>query len=205
MNVIFNKVKPKQFLTIGDHGRYVLPIPEGIEAIGVDPWPAKKDKELAPNQSIFPVTSDYFFHSVYMTRGINPDIVLITKIQRVEHVLRDIIFSEKLCKDNAVIMITGTCPADVRDTERSAQLLYPTQVGDVYKLIPIIKKLRPKIKISTITDIPDGVTILENLDKTDNVMQMKMVQSLVEVFGIRFEDRDRSTYVTFDDYARQIS
>ena len=205
LNVIFPRVRPSQFLTIGDHGRYVEIIPEPIRAIGVDPWPSKTDKELAPNQSIFPVTSDYFFHSVYMMKQMDVDVALLVDIMRVEQALRDMIFTEKICKRTSVIMITGTYPTDEKMTERSAIRLFQDQVGDVYKLIPIIKILRPEITISTITDVPGGVTILENLNEASTELQMKMVQSLGMVFESKLENRDTSTDMTLDEYIAKSS
>ena len=201
----FNRVRPKLFLTLGDHARYVQCVPQPILGLGVDPWPTMNMKELPPNQQVYPVTSDYFFHSPYMIRDLHPDIIMISGFKRFEQVLRDAIFSEKLCKKESIIMIMNTVPLAASDIDRADISPSQHQTGDVFKIIPIYKKYRPDIKISTITDIDMGFTILENLDEANHVLQTELVLAVQDVIDQKFEERDTSTDMTLDEYKARCS
>lgn len=205
LSFLFNKVRPKLFVTLGDHAKYVQCVPQPILGLGVDPWPLMKLKELPPNQLVYPVTSDYFFHSPYMIKDLHPDIVLISGFKRFEQVLRDVIFSEKLCQKNSVILVTNTVPLEEGDTDRADITTSKHQTGDIFKIIPVYKKYRPDIKVSTITDVDKGVTIFENLDESNHVLQHELVSAVGDVIDLTFDQRDTSTYMTLDEYQAKNS
>ena len=196
----FNRIRPKVFLAIGDRARYVQCVPQPILGLGVDPWPIMNLKSLPPNQQVYPVTSDYFFHSPYMVKELHPDIILISGFHRFEQVLRDVIFAEKLCSNKSIIMVENTAPASQDDIDRADITAVAHQTGDVFKIIPIFKKYRPEMKVSTLIDVDKGITIFENLDESNHTLQYELVQAVEEVIDIPFADRDASTDMTFEAY-----
>ena len=200
VSYMFNRVRPKLFLTLGDHAKYVQCVPQPILGLGIDPWPMMSLKSLPPNQLVYPVTCDYFFHSPYMIKELHPDIVLISGYHRFEQVLRDIIFSEKLCKKESVIMVANTYPLAKEDIDRADITQSQHQTGDVYKIIPIFRQFRPDLKVTTLTDVDKGLTIIENLDEANHVLQHDLVHAVEDVIDTPFDKRDTSTDATFDEY-----
>ena len=201
----FNRINPKLFIAIGDHAKYVQCVPQPILGLGIDVWPSMNLKSLPANQLVYPVSSDYFFHSPYMIQHIHPDIVLISGFYKFEQVLRDVMFSEKLCKKESIIMFTNTVPLADGDVERDDLVASNHHTGDVFKIIPIFRKYRPSVKISTLTDVDKGITILENLDESDHTLQHEMLQAAGDVFDLTFAQRDTSTDMTFEQYKAQNS
>lgn len=200
ISFLFNRMNPKLFVTIGDRARYVQCVPQPILGLGVDPWPLMSLKSLPPNQQVYPVTSDYFFHSPYMIKELHPDIIMITGFHRFEQVLRDVMFAEKLCYNKSVILIDNTAPTSQDDIDRADITASAHQTGDVFKLIPIFKKYRPEMKISTLIDVDRGVTIFENLDESSHILQHALVQAVEDVIDIPYDQRDNSTDMTFEEY-----
>lgn len=200
LKYMFNRLQPKMFITIGDRASYVQCVPQPILGLGIDPWPLMSLKSLAPNQQVYPVTSDYFFHSPYMIKELHPDIVMITGFHRFEQVLRDIMFAEKLCNNKSVIMINNTAPLSPDDIDRADITASAHQTGDVFKVIPIFKKYRPEVKVSTLIDVDKGVTIFENLDESSHILQHALVEAVGDVINIPYDQRDSSTDMTFEEY-----
>lgn len=193
---------PDKVMMLGDHCLYLQAIPPSVLGLGVDPWPLLKLEKLPPNLKVYPVTSDYFFHSPYMTHDLSLDMVVLTGYRKFEQLLRDIVFSEKLCKNTSMIVIHGTAPHDENEASRNTQPQGQVHVGDGFKCLAALKKYRPDLKLSTCTDVGAGLTIIENPDETNHVIQNTMVHVVTELINQKLEERDTSTDMTFDAFLK---
>lgn len=202
LDAIIKKINPDTIMTIGDHCLFLRLVPPTSLGLGIDPWPLVKINELPPNLKVFPVTSDYFFHSPYMVHDLAVDFVLITGYRKFEQLLRDIVFSEKLCKPTAKIVIHGTVPATKEEASRDDVPNNERHVGDVFKCISALKKYRPEMKISTLTDVGAGVTIIDKLDETNHTVQNSMVRVVADFINLPWDQRDTSTDTTFDEWMK---
>lgn len=202
LDAIIKKHKPDTIMTIGDRCLFLRLVPPTSLGLGIDPWPIVKINELPPNLKVFPVTSDYFFHSPYMVHDLSVDFVLITGYRKFEQLLRDIVFSEKLCKPTARIVIHGTVPLSKEEASRDDVPNTERRVGDVFKCIEALKKYRPDLRITTLTDVGAGLTIIDHLDESNHTVQNSMVKVVADFINQPWDQRDTSTDTTFEEYMK---
>jgi hypothetical protein len=161
-------------------------------AIGVDP-------EFSFRYNIMPfkgavhlyqVPSDEFF-STYDTNilGGDIDLAFLDGMHTFEYLLRDFYNTERLCNERSLIVMHDCLPLNEEMTHRNfnqslaigmntTHPLYWT--GDVWKIIPILKKYRPDLKLVFLDAPPTGLVCVTNLDKTSNVLSKNYIKIIEE-------------------------
>ena len=113
---------------------------------------------------MFTTSSDEFFEyyaqSTFGERKL--DLAFIDGLHIFEFVLRDFINSEKYASDNAVIVIDDVFPNSYEQAFRNRQSKIWT--GDVWKIIPILRKFRPDLTLSVLDTHPSGLLIVSGLN-----------------------------------------
>jgi len=162
---ILEAVQPRTYLEIGvAQGHSLRLVRAPTIAIGIDPEP-QISAPLASNQRVFAETSDAFFasHDVKAELGGLPiDLAFIDGMHHFEFALRDFANVERLSAPGSTILIHDCYPLDRVTAERERHRLFWS--GDIWRLIVLLKKVRPELSIHTIGTAPTGLAMVRNLD-----------------------------------------
>ena len=164
-------LRPRTYVEIGvATGDSLALVAPGSRVIGIDPAP-RIDRPLPPGIAIYAETSDDFFaqHDLRdLLGGLPVDLAFIDGMHLFEFALRDFINLERHCDPGATILMDDCCPLDRRCAarERSTHLWS----GDVWRLVPALRKYRPGLRIHTIATAPAGLCVIRGLDPASRVL-----------------------------------
>lgn len=168
---ILQEVRPRTYLEIGvAQGDSLRLVEAPTIAIGVDPEP-KISATLAPNQRVFAETSDAFFATRDLRAelgGLPIDLAFIDGMHHFEFALRDFANVERHCAAQSTILIHDCYPLDRITAERERHRNFWS--GDVWRLIVLLKEVRPDLSIHTIATAPTGLAMVRNLDPRSRVL-----------------------------------
>lgn len=189
---IHQTIQPKTYLEIGvDKGKSINLSEPTTKAIGIDPV-ISEDTVLNDNVIFYLMTSDEFFANKEIIEKEfaqdKVDMTFIDGMHLFEFVLRDFINSEKVSTPNSIIIIHDTIPVSkeisVRKTDWDG---FEPWTGDVYKIVPILQKYRPDLKLDIIKTNPSGLCIVSNLDPNSNVLEENYETILKEYENYDFD------------------
>ncbi len=166
-------LKPDWYLEIGTNtGKSLMRAPG--KAIAVDPefiirWNVIAEK---PQLHMFRQTSDDFFASgVAAKLAPKIDFAFLDGLHLFEFLLRDFMNTEKLCGPDSVIAMHDVVPmtylAAEREWDRSRTVNW---TGDVWKLVPVLRKYRPDLEIAVADCAPSGLLLVTRLDPENDVL-----------------------------------
>jgi len=169
---IFQQLRPRSYVEIGVFRGATLQLarPPTI-AIGIDPEPMLA-RPPAPNHRIFAQTSDAFFaaHDLGAELGGLPvDLAFIDGMHQFEFALRDFMNLERACSRESTILVHDSYPLDRASAERVRQRRF--WIGDVWRLVVLLKKYRPDLAIHNIGAPPSGLAVVRNLEPASRVLQ----------------------------------
>jgi len=103
-----------------------------------------------------------------------------------EFALRDFVNLERYCGPQSTILVHDCNPLDAAMAARKqTQLLWS---GDVWKLIPCLKKYRPDLKIRTVDVAPTGLTIIRGLDPASSTLSSRLREIEQEFVPLDFDE-----------------
>lgn len=166
-------LQPEWYFEIGSSRGDSLAIAKS-NAIAVDPrfaikhdiWSGKEELHL------FQMTSDEYFER-NGGRADHPkiDLAFLDGMHWFEFLLRDFIGAEKVANKDGLIMLHDCVPishaASDRDWDRSKTKQW---TGDVWKVVPILRKYRPDLTIKVLDCPPSGLVMISNLDPESSVL-----------------------------------
>ncbi|MDX1668265.1 MAG: class I SAM-dependent methyltransferase [Limnobacter sp.] len=127
----------------------------------------------------FQMTSDEFFarHNPESIFGRKLDTAFLDGMHLFEYLLRDFIHTEKACHQDSSIFLHDCLPFgnwmthrhDKAPTNEKGNGLFWT--GDVWKLLPILKKHRPDLSIQCLDCPPSGLVRITNLDPGNKTLE----------------------------------
>ena len=165
---IHRRKQPRAYLEIGVwSGRSLRLAGPNTLVIGVDPNP-EITEELPRRVKLFRETSDRFFATRDVNgefEGLPIELVFIDGFHRFEYALRDFINASRHCAADALIVLHDVLPHDARMAARERETQAWT--GDVWKVIPALKRYAPKLRITTFETAPTGLCVISNLDPMD--------------------------------------
>ena len=169
----------KSYLEVGTNfGSSLAPI--NCPSIAVDPT-FRLNMDVVGNKKLclmYQMTSDDFF-AQYNPRellGGAIDVAFLDGMHLYEYLLRDIINAEKYCNPDSLIILHDCLPPTFEMTNREFK---PAMIhnryqnywtGDVWKILPILERYRPDIKLTYIDCPPSGLAVLTNLDPNSKVL-----------------------------------
>ncbi len=139
-------------------------------SIGIDPQP-QITYQIPDNSKVFSVTSDEFFQSYNLLtelKGHRIDFAFVDGLHLFEQALKDFINIEKYSSKNTVVCFHDTLPLDEITSRRKRVTRFWS--GDVWKIVPILKKYRPELKIFTVATKPTGLTAVTNLNSNSKIL-----------------------------------
>ncbi len=173
---IHRKYKPRVYLEIGvATGKSLALARKGTRAIGIDP--ALEDKSPliyhSPENTpqLYGMTSDDFFTTIDIVREMGQttfDVAFIDGLHHFDQVLRDFINLEKFAGPDSVILIHDCLPVNSRVAARDRSTAFWT--GDVWKIIPCLKAVRPDLEIITLPAPPAGLAMVRRLDPASRIL-----------------------------------
>lgn len=171
---------PRAYFEIGTHtGNSVRAFT--CSAVCVDPEFRLEGDALAGlhQAHLYQMTSDEFFaqHDLRSIFRSGPDICFLDGLHLSEYVLRDFTNTERLCHRRSIIFIHDCLPVNIRMALRNPEPGQPSEgewrhawTGDVWKIVPLLKKYRPDLKIVILDCAPTGLLAVTNLDPASTTL-----------------------------------
>jgi hypothetical protein len=180
---------------------------QGIDAacIGVDPQFRIVEEIVGrkPMLQLYQMTSDDFFasHRVSQLFGKPVDIAFLDGMHRFEFLLRDFINTEPETHKGSIIVLHDCFPvnAEMTERQRNGQARKDPRyrgmwTGDVWKLIPILKRFRPDLEISCTNCRPTGLAVIRNLDPKSTILKDNYDAILDEFMDLEMTDENIGIY-----------
>lgn len=135
-----------------------------------------------PQTHFYQMPSDTYFaendlRSIF--KG-GPDICFLDGMHRSEYLLRDFMNIERLCHKTSIILMHDCLPANARMALRTHEIGDVSEgpwqhawTGDVWKVVPLLKKYRPDLKIFYLDCAPTGLVAVSNLDPEDASLRQR--------------------------------
>ncbi len=168
-------------------------------AVAVDPhFQLRQDAPLNLEQvTLREMTSDDYFasHDPIKDLGRSIDLAFLDGMHEFPFLLRDFINTEKYCHRRSIIAMHDCIPLDCHMTRlfRDMAVERPTNhpgcwAGDVWKMIPVLRRYRPDLEISCLNAAPTGLAICRNVDPHSTVLADNYDAILAEWETVRLED-----------------
>ena len=191
LSMLHSHLRPRTYVEIGvaNGASITLAHPE-TRAIGIDPQPVISHS-LTARTSIHALTSDDYFakHDVRAEfDGLPVDLGFIDGMHLFEFALRDFINIEKHCAPQSTILIHDCYPFDRLTAERERR----TQCwsGDIWRLILILRKYRPDLRVHTIAAAPTGLGLVRGLNPQSRVLDEKFDEIVSEYLALDYSALD---------------
>jgi hypothetical protein len=164
---------------------------------------------------LYQMTSDAFFAGPHLERILpdGPDIAFLDGMHRFEYLLRDFINTEMRAHSRSLLLLHDCLPQNQRMTSRLAVAgpeaegphLRFAWTGDVWKIIPLLKKYRPDLHVVFLDCPPTGLVAVSGLDPASRVLGGSYHEILAEFRDVELTGYGRETlwrdYPTVDSRA----
>ncbi|WP_299474047.1 hypothetical protein [Cypionkella sp.] len=162
------------------------------KTIAVDPYFQVEGDIIGvkPVMHVFQATSDDFFASKFLALNkIKLSVSFIDGMHLFEFLLRDFMNTEASSDADGVIMLHDCIPYNSEMTTRDLDNLPKgAWTGDVWKLIPILKKYRPDLTVTVVDCNPSGLVMITNLSPKSTVLRSKYQAICKEYTDVTIED-----------------
>lgn len=182
----------RSYLEIGTaHGASLAAI--SCDCVCVDPQ-FRIDRDVIGakrNAFFFQMTSDEFFarHDLasFLPQGV--DLAFLDGMHQFEFLLRDFINTERHCRPGSIVLLHDCLPLNERMAERlprndpaEAMATRDYWTGDVWRLLPILARYRPDLRILALDCPPTGLVACTRLDPGSTALD-DAYQAIVDEFG----------------------
>lgn len=195
---VHKHLRPRSYLEVGIRQGHSLALAH-CDAIGIDPrfelltQFGLEDPEREFRVHLFKMTSDKFFaeHNAREILGVDTvDFQFLDGMHQSDFLLRDIINAEQLAAPNSIIALHDCMPIDIAMTLSRQQrermhfpVVYPNfWAGDVWRVIPILKKYRPELQIYCMDAHPTGLVLITGFNSKSTVLK-GMYDKIIEEMG----------------------
>jgi hypothetical protein len=175
-------LRPRTYLEIGTFRGESLELAQ-CAAIAVDPefqLERRLPTKSMPALCLFQMSSDKFFKS-YDPRailGAPIDFAFLDGMHLIEYLLRDFIQTERACHARSVIVLHDCVPLDLHMATRNMNDLKERKLsahpywwtGDVWKMLPVLWRFRPDLKIEVFNAQPTGLAVICGMDSNSRVL-----------------------------------
>lgn len=150
-----------------------------------------------PECQFFRQSSDDFFKTCAQREVFHQpiDLAFLDGLHWFEVLLRDFINTERLCAPTGLILLHDCLPYSVEVAERvhrpqarRDQRHRLHWAGDVWKVIPILRKYRPDLRIVSFDCPPTGLVICSGLQPRSRVLEEAYDQIVSEYNDLSLED-----------------
>lgn len=188
------KREVRNYLEIGVHFGHMLGRISCDTAVGVDPGYILDTNVMPGKRRVFlyQSTSDRFFaeNDLRTIFGGAVDLSFLDGLHQFEFLLRDFANAEAASGPGSLILMHDCLPLTeemtVResDTVRSDPEPYNRMwTGDVWKVIPILRKYRPDLQVTLVDSAPTGLVCVSGLDPASRVLHDRYLEIVREFRG----------------------
>lgn len=170
-------VRPRTYLEIGVETGATLAFASAAErAIGIDPDGSKLRRELVPAcAQVFHETSDAFFARQTRAQALGQhhvDLAFIDGMHWFEYALRDFINVEAWSAKGSVVVLHDCLPLFPLTASRERRTKF--WVGDVWKVVGVLKRFRPELRLKIVATAPSGLCIVRGLNPASSLLREKL-------------------------------
>lgn len=174
-------LQPRSYFEIGTHAGDSL-TRFACDAVCVDPAFRLSGDPIGQRKRsfFFQMPADDFFAEYdlrsFFPRGV--DIAFLDGMHRFEYLLRDFASTERCCHDRSLILLHDCLPVNPRmahrswlrdETEDEATQAWWT--GDVWRLLPILQKYRPDLRVLFLDCHPTGLVAVSNVNPQSDILR----------------------------------
>ena len=181
-------LKPEVYVEIGvRNGDSLMYIHADTKAIAIDPMPVN-NHNLPKNVHFFCETADDFFvtHNIQKEFGSPIGLAFIDGMHLFDFALRDFINTEKNASRKSVIIIHDTHPVDLISSQRERKQSFWT--GDMYKMVLILNKYRPDLKVVNMDCALTGLCLVTNLDPYSRILIDNYSEIVNEYLALSYDE-----------------
>jgi hypothetical protein len=134
------------------------------------------------------------------------DLAFLDGMHLFEYLLRDFSNTERYCRRNSIIILHDCLPVDVHiatrlnDPELRKQSTRPDWwTGDVWKVLPILRKYRADLGILALDAAPTGLVMITNLDPNSTVFDDRYFSICNEYSDVELVDYGIARFFSEND------
>lgn len=203
MHRLHSKMVFDWYMEIGCRGGRVFE-PVRSKTIAVDPYFSIERNVVGAKPALFIMqqTSDTFFESGFLQQArIKLSFSFLDGMHLFEFLLRDFMNTEKASSKGGVIALHDCCPFSYEMTTRDLDAM-PSRAwtGDVWKLLPILRKFRPDLEITVLGCRPTGLVLISNLSPHSTVLDKYYDEIIAEWTDVTLEDYGAARFYDAIDY-----
>lgn len=176
LNLVHAAYHPRVYVEIGvAAGKSLALARKCCRTIGIDPVSAETGRLLYHSPENIPLlyqmTSDDFFstQTEEHCHVSHFDLAFIDGLHHFDQVLKDFINLEKKAGPHSVVLIHDCLPVNPIVASRDATTAFWT--GDVWKIIPCLREVRPDLDIVTLPLAPAGLALIRNLNPASQLLK----------------------------------
>ncbi|MDF3067136.1 MAG: hypothetical protein K0R38_2737 [Polyangiaceae bacterium] len=167
-------LRPRAYLEIGVETGATLAFAKHSEkVIGIDPDSSKLRRDsIPPHARVFHETSDAFFSRTSRAEALEGrplDLAFIDGMHLFEYALRDFVNVEAWCAPGSTIVLHDCVPLLPLTASRERHTKF--WVGDVWKVVSILRERRPELRVKIIATAPSGLCVVRGLDPQSSVLR----------------------------------
>ena len=187
----------RRYLEIGVNEGLLMSLIHADIAVGIDPEFIINRNIAAHKKAVhlIQVTSDHFFSSKDLVTQIGgaPAFSFLDGFHTFEYLLRDFMNTESISNRTSIIGMHDCLPLDEVMTERDLAVWRFKTVGtrhenswtgDVWKVVLILKKYRPDLKLHLVDCPPTGVVCITRLDPLNTFLRDNYIDIIEEFVNI---------------------
>lgn len=191
----------RRYVEIGvNEGKNIAEI-ECDTVVGIDPNLSLKHNVAKGKRKteLFQVASDVFFRDFDLRQSLggDVDVAFLDGMHLFEYLLRDFRNIEKYCAPDAVILMHDCLPTNFGMTTRDphaerldAEPYRSMWTGDVWKIIPILRKYRPDLRLTLLDCAPTGLVAISNVNPSSSVLNDRYLEIIDEYRTNKLQDSD---------------
>jgi hypothetical protein len=165
--------------------------PVRSKTVAVDPFFQAEINIIGkkPALHVFQQTSDDFFASNFLARNaIRLGLAFLDGMHLFEFLLRDFMNTEAAMAPEGAILLHDCVPFRIGMTSRDlANLPTGGWTGDVWKLIPILQRWRPDLRMTVLNCRPTGLVCVTGLDPANRVLAQNYDRIVAEFAAVDLE------------------
>ena len=169
---IHQALKPRTYVEIGvGNGASLKRTLPSTLCVGLDPA-LHQAKDLPPHARVIATTSNAFFAGADVAGALGFTQIALAFIDGMhlfEYALDDFCHLERHMAPDGTILLHDCIPFDQTTSHRERATRFWT--GDVWRLLPALRKFRPELDITVVECAPSGLAIVRNLNPLSRLLQ----------------------------------
>lgn len=202
--LLHQTLRPQTYFEIGTAAGDSLSVAR-CRAVCVDPQFRMPTSGGTPERVFMPMTSDAFFARPDVAEHFphRIDLAFLDGMHRFEFLYRDLMHTERFSSARSLVLLHDCLPLNARMAERKfrhgdeTELLPGAWTGDVWKLLPALKKYRPDLDIVYLDCPPTGLVAIGGLNNASDALQSNYARAIAEFGDLDFAQERDSLFAAF--------